>query len=101
MTAGLWTRCRLASRTVTHVPSVPDECPGDVEPLLRQQVVEVVAGHAAREVLGVAAANLVGVPVAEGLELAVDFSLAPAFADDPFQFLLARGPDGHPCAVVE
>ena len=38
---------RLASRTVTHVPSVPDQRPGDVEAVLGQQVVEVVARDAA------------------------------------------------------
>ena len=42
--------------------------PGDVKPVLGQQVVEVVAGDAARQVLGIAAADLVGVSIAEVLE---------------------------------
>ena len=54
------------------------EGPGDVEALLGQQVVEVVAGDPARQVLGIAAADLVGVAVAEVLEPGVDLSLAPA-----------------------
>ena len=75
--------------------------PGDVEALLGQQVVEVVAGDPARQVLGIAAADLVGVAVAKGLEPGVDLALAPPSADDPLQLLLARGADGHPGAVVE
>ena len=54
--------------------------PGDVEALLGQQVVEVVARDPARQVLGVAAADLVGVAVAEVLEPGVDLALAPALA---------------------
>ena len=75
--------------------------PGDVEAVLGQQVVEVVARDPARQVLGVAAADLVGVAVAERLEPGVDLALASAPADDPLQLLLGRGADGHPRAVVE
>ena len=67
-----------------------DERPGDVEAVLGQQVVEVVARDAAREVLGIAAADLVGVAVAQGLEPRVDLAPAAAVADDPLELLLAR-----------
>ena len=50
--------------------------PRDVEAALGQQVVEVVARDPARQVLGVAAADLVGVPVAQVAQLRIDLALA-------------------------
>ena len=41
-----WT---VASRTVAQVPSLPDQRAGDVEAVLGQQLVEVVARHAPRD----------------------------------------------------
>ena len=54
------------------------EGPRDVEAALGQQVVEVIAGDAARQVLGIAPADLVGIAVAQGLELGVDLALRAA-----------------------
>ena len=73
---------------------------GDVESPLRQEIVEVVAGDAAREV-GVARADLVGVVVAQVAQARIDLAAPAAVGGDPLQLLVARFPDLQPGAVVE
>ena len=43
-----WINLTFASSTVTHVPSVPTNSTRDVKAVFRQQLVEVIAGNAAR-----------------------------------------------------
>ena len=77
-----------------------DEGAGDVEAVFGEQVVEVVAADAARDVR-VVLANEAGVGVAEVAELGVDLALAAAGLDDGFEFALGGSADGHAGAVVE
>ena len=66
-----------------------DQGAGDVEALLGQQLVEVVAGDAARDV-GVALADQLGVAVAQVAHRRVDLAAPAAGGDDPLELLLAR-----------
>ena len=72
-----------------------DERAGDVEAVLGQQLVEVVARHAPRD-LGEAAADRVGVAVAQVAQARVDLAAAPAGGDDARRARLGvAAPDGH------
>ncbi len=67
----------------------PDERAGDVEPVLGQELVEVVAGHAAGDV-GIFGADPVGDPVSEIAELLIDLAAPPSGRDDPLELLVGR-----------
>ena len=77
-----------------------DQRPGDVEAPFRQQAVQVVAGHAPRDVQ-VVGADLIGVRVAQCPQLRVDLGRPATGALDPVVLLVAGRPDPHPGAVVE
>ena len=66
-----------------------DESARYVETVFRKQVVQVVAGDAARDV-GITLADELAVGVGEILEGGVDFAAASACADDGFEFVRAR-----------
>jgi hypothetical protein len=70
-------------------PLAADEGAGDVEALLGQEVVEVVARDPARD-LGVALADQVGVAVTEVAEPRVDLAAAPALGHDALELFFAR-----------
>ena len=72
---------------------------GDVEAVLGQEAVEVVAGDAARQ-LRVALADEVAVPVAEVAQLGVDLALGAAGRDQAGQLGLGRRPHLEAVAVV-
>jgi hypothetical protein len=79
-----------------------DERPGDVEPLLGEQLVEVVTRYAARERgdVGEPGTDRVGVAVAQVSELGVDLTLAAAGGDDPRQIGLLVHAHPEALAVV-
>ena len=77
-----------------------DQRASDMEAVLRQKVVEVVAGDATwdvRELL----ANERGVLVTEVAQLGVEFAFAPTLLNDALEFALGGGADGEAGAVVE
>src|SRR5207302_4643709 len=88
-----------ASRTVTHVPSVP-QGPADVEPLLREEVVEVVPRHPAWDP-GKALAHLIGVAVAKLAQGGIDLAATPAGSDDRLELAGRGGADRQAGPVVE
>ena len=94
------TSLSLARSTVTSVDSLPTSRPGDVEAVLGQQRVEVVAGNSARDVR-VCRLDLVRVLVAERAQLAVDARLLVAAALDRGVLLVAGRAAPEPGAVVE
>ena len=76
-----------------------DQRAGNVEAILREQEVQVVAGNAARDV-GIAAADKIAVGFGDGLQLRVDIASSSAGADDLVKFLGSGGADLHAQAVV-
>ena len=76
-----------------------DQGTSDVEAVLGQQLVEVVAGDPTRNVRE-ALADLIRVAVAQVPHAPVDLAFAPTGSDDPLELLLRRRPHGHPHAVV-
>ena len=76
-----------------------DERTRDIEAVLGQQLVEVVAGHAPRN-LRVTLADLVGVTVDQRCQPRVDLAAPATLADDALQFVVAGAPDRHAHAVV-
>ncbi len=92
-----------ADRRVQHVRARAlraDERPRDVEPVLGEELIEVVAGDAAGDV-GIFGADPVGDAVSELFELIVDLALAAPGGDDPFELLVGGRADGHAGAVVQ
>ena len=86
-----------------HVHAGPlraDQSPRDVEAVLGQQLVEVVARHAPGDV-GELVANEVGHPVAQVAQPPVDLAAATALGHDPGELLVAGRADRHAGAVVE
>ena len=77
-----------------------DEGAGHVEVVLGQQLVEVVAGDAARDARK-ASADEVGVAVADAREAGVDLTDAAALADEALKLGGRGGADGEARAVVE
>ena len=77
-----------------------DQGPGGIEPLLRQQVVQVVPGHPPRD-LRVALPDQLAIGLAQETQPCVDLAAAPALRDDRVQLLFLIDADAHPCAVVE
>ena len=69
-----------------------DQRAGDVEAVLGQELVEVVARHAARDV-GELLPDPVGDLVSELPELRVDLALPAAVGDDPFELVVRGRPD--------
>ncbi len=67
---------------------------------LGQQIVEVIAGHATRDV-GIALANEIRVTVAQVAQRGVHLPPAPAVFDDAPQLVLVDGSYGHSRAVGE
>ena len=76
-----------------------DQCPSDVEVVLGQQLVGIVAGDAPRQ-LRKTPADLVGIFIAECLEFAVQFAARTTLPDDLFQFLGRRRADAQAHSVV-
>ncbi len=72
----------------------------DVEAVLRQELVEVVAGDAARDV-GESLADEAGASVAQAAQAGVDFAATAACGDDGGEFFFRCAADGHARAVVE
>jgi hypothetical protein len=77
----------------------PDQRAGHIEAVLREELVEVVAGDPAGD-LGEARADLVGVAVAERSEPGVDLGAAPTAGDDGGQLLVARRAHPHAEAII-
>ena len=77
-----------------------DERARDVEAVLGEQLVEVVAGHAAGDV-GVFGSYPVADAVSEVFELLVDLALAATGRDDSFQLLVGGRANCQPGAVVK
>ena len=73
---------------------------GDVKAVFRQQLIEVVAGDAARNVRK-ALADGIRVGVANPRQAGIDFAPPSAGGDDAAQLLLGRCPDGETGAVIE
>src|SRR5439155_1600561 len=65
-----------------------------------QQLVEVIAGHAARDAW-IACADQIAVAIAQRQELRIDFSLSTGFAQKRAEIARARGAHGHLGSVVE
>jgi hypothetical protein len=76
-----------------------DQGAGEVEPLLRQERVQVVARDPPRDV-GVAGTDQREVLLGQVPQCVVDLGAAATLGEDPVVLLLARGPDPHPGAVV-
>ena len=76
-----------------------DQRPRDVEAVLGQELVEVVARDAPRNV-GEALTDLVRIAVAQPAQARVDLAAPPALGDDPLELAGARLGDPHPLAVV-
>ncbi len=76
-----------------------DEGAGNVESILGQEEVQVVAGDAARNV-GKALADKIGVGGGDGLQFVIDFGAPAAGRTDAFEFRARRGPDLHVYAVI-
>src|SRR4051812_5303692 len=77
-----------------------DDGARDVEALLRQQLVQVVAGDASRDV-HVARPYLIGIPVTQIPQLLVDLTLPAAFLDYLIGFFLGVAADGHAGSVMQ
>ena len=77
-----------------------NEGAGDVEAALGQQLVEVVAGDAARDARKLFL-DFGCVPVADAREARVDAADAAAGADEGFELVVGGAADGHAGAVVE
>ena len=91
--AGMCTSWTVASSTIDAGALGADERARDVEAVLGQQLVEVVAGDAPRDVRE-ALADQVGVAVAQVAQPRVDLAPAPALADDLLQLSVAGRADG-------
>ena len=70
-----------------------------VEPVLGQELVQVVARDPARDV-GITLADQVAVAVADRAKAGVDLAAPAAFGDQPLELILARLSDPHPKPVV-
>ncbi len=95
--------CGEAKRRFEHRDAgafAADERARDVEAVLGQQFVEVVAGDPARNA-GKFRSNQRREAIADALEPGVDLSLPPACRDDGFELSIAGLPDGHARAVVQ
>ena len=77
-----------------------DQGAGDVEAVLRKQIVEVVAGNAARN-FWIALANEAGVCIAKASQGGVDFCAATAGGDDGFKLDVGGCANFKDGAVVE
>ncbi|HLX59199.1 MAG TPA: hypothetical protein VKR83_19450 [Ktedonobacteraceae bacterium] len=71
----------------------------NVKAVFRQQLVEVVAGNAARYV-GEARTDEVGVGISQRFEARIDVAAPPAFANDLREFLVAGLADAQAQAIV-
>ena len=76
----------------------PDQRAGDVEPVLRQQLVEVIAGHAAFD-LREFRADQPCILVAQRLEPCIDFTLPATRGNDRLEFRIGGGAGPEPRAV--
>ncbi len=72
---------------------------GEIEVVLRQQGIQVVAGHPAGDT-GIAAPHLGQVPVDEPSQPLVDLRATATALDDPGIVVVRRRPDPHPGPVV-
>ena len=77
-----------------------DQGARDVEVVFREKLIEVVSRDAAWN-FGEAAADFVGVLIADAAHACVDLSGTATSSDDCGDFFLAGGADGHLCSVVE
>ncbi len=71
----------------------------DVEAVLRQERVEVVAGNAARD-LRVLRSDLIRETIAQRLEPRIDLAAPPAPSNDRLELVVAGRPNAHAHAVV-
>src|SRR6185312_14517368 len=76
-----------------------DQSARDMEALLRQEVVEIVAGDAARDV-GIAPPDLIAVAVAQGAERAIDLGAPAAAAHDEIERLVRGRADAQAQPVI-
>src|SRR5579859_2163867 len=76
-----------------------DQSAGEVEALFRQQLIQVVARHASRNVWE-SGTDQVRVPVAQTLQSGVDLAAPTAVTDDLLQLRIARAADAEPQAIV-
>ena len=76
------------------------QCAGDVEAVFRQQLIQVVAGDAARDP-GKALADQLAVGIPDAGQAGINLAPAAALGDDGFEFRLRSSADGEPGAVVE
>src|ERR1039458_8690729 len=81
-------------------PLGSDQRPGNVEAVLRQELVQVVAGDAARNI-GEARPDQVRVGVAETAQACVDLAAAASGSDDGGQLLLGGPANAHAGSIVE
>src|SRR5215211_6639341 len=100
--ASRWTRDEPQGRLQyrRRGPLASDQRPCDVEAMLGQELVQVVAGDPPRDVR-IAHADLVGVTVPQIPKPAVDVTAPATPRDDRLQFLVRGLPHPHPRAVVE
>src|SRR5690625_27384 len=80
-------------------PLGPGEGAGDVKAIFGEELVEVVAGDAARDI-GEALADQVGVAVADRPEPRIDLAAAAPLGDDRLELGLGGGADTHTEPVV-
>ncbi len=76
-----------------------DQGPGDVEAVLRQQLLEIEARHAPAN-LRELRPDRVSVTVAQRFQLRIDFTLAPALSDNRLELTLRSRPHPHAQTVV-
>src|SRR6266699_715582 len=73
--------------------------PRDMEAVFRQELIEVVARDAARNVRK-ALPDQTGIPVAQGLESCIDLAALATLLNDAFEFLVARHAGTYAQAIV-
>ena len=77
-----------------------NECAGDMEAVLGQQVVEVVAGDAARDLWEVLAYQR-AVLITQSAQTGIDFTATATSGDDGLEFVFRGRSNGKDSAVVE
>jgi hypothetical protein len=89
----------VASSVTAQVHFGPHQRARHVESVFRQQVREVVARHAARNVRK-PAADFVTVPISDALQPRVNLAASSALRDDALIFIVRRCPDMHSQPVI-
>src|SRR5260370_32029380 len=73
--------------------------PRHLEPVFRQELIEVVAGDAARNV-GKALPDQTAISIAQGLKASVDLAALAALLNDAFEVLVARPAGAQSHAII-